>query len=100
MVNFLLIASIFLGIGVGFLLRSKKKLIALNERMTMVLIYAFLALLGISVGRNETVLKNIASFGWDAFLIAVAAIAGSIVVLGIVDFKFFRNKNNTHAKTQ
>ncbi len=92
MISILLMLSA--GILVGFLLIRKPKLHQLNNQLLNWAIYLLLFLLGISVGTNEEVIKNLGKIGYEAIAIAVASIAGSVLLSGLL-FKLIFRQNET-----
>lgn len=90
---FTFIATIFVGLLAGYLLRNIKAL----QRLAAPINYTILLLLffmGISIGGNPTILQNLSTLGLQAAVIALAGTAGSIV-LGAVVYKFaFSKKRN------
>jgi uncharacterized membrane protein len=70
--------SLLLGVGIGYLLKRKKAFLTLIDRLTPGIICALLLFLGISLGMNEKVMANISRLGFNALLISVGGIAGSI----------------------
>jgi uncharacterized membrane protein YbjE (DUF340 family) len=76
----LIIASLVAGVAVG-LIKNKfseagKKTI--SSSMTA-LVFVLILLMGIKTGINKDVISNLGTFGIQAVLIALAAIAGSII---------------------
>ena len=57
----------------------------------MVAIYLLLFFIGISVGGNEQIMKNLDKIGLNAFLLTLAAVMGSILVSYLFYVKFFKN---------
>lgn len=86
MITILLILT--LGILVGLVLANKRRIHLLNNHLLNMAIYLLLFLLGISVGTNQTVIENIGKIGLEAVAIAIASIAGSVLLCAIL-FKFF-----------
>lgn len=85
------------GIVVGYLLRSKKKLILASEKMTIWAIYLLLFLLGIAIGSDERIVQNLPTLGWEAFLLTIGGVAGSII-LARLTFRFFFNHKHEKVK--
>jgi uncharacterized membrane protein YbjE (DUF340 family) len=75
------------GMLAGFLLRKRKKLISVSEKLVMWAIYLLLFLLGVAIGVNDHILERFAEMGWLAFTITLGGIAGSIL-LGWLVFTF------------
>ncbi len=76
------------GIIVGFLVKSKKRLVKGNDKLTTWAIYALLFLMGIGIGANKTIMGSLHTLGLKALAISLGAIAGS-VLLGWVTYKLF-----------
>lgn len=66
------------GIAIGWCLRSRK--LPYLGRITNMLIWALLFLLGVEVGGDERIVKGIASLGVEAVVVAMAGVAGSAVL--------------------
>lgn len=81
-----------LGMLIGYLLRSKTHIFKKVDRWVSLTIYLLLFLLGVSVGKNDIVVKNIHHIGIQALIITLAAIAGSVILCGVVYFFFFRKR--------
>ncbi|NLF43750.1 MAG: lysine exporter LysO family protein [Bacteroidales bacterium] len=84
------------GILAGYLLRSKKKLILLSEKLVTWAIFLLLFLLGIAIGANPQIMNNLHSLGLKALLITIGAVAGSITLAWLTYRLFFKNKEASH----
>ena len=80
------------GILMGLLLIGKPKLHQVNNQLLNWAIYLLLFLLGISVGTNEEVVKNLGKIGYEAIAISVASISGSVLLTGLL-FKLLFKQN-------
>ncbi len=78
MVEILILMSA--GILIGFLLRCRQRIIFVIEKITGFSIYILLFLLGISVGTNDKVILNFGKIGFNAIVIALSSVAGSILL--------------------
>jgi len=67
----------FGGILCGYLVR-KKQVIHI-QRVTTLLIWALLFLLGLNIGSNQQIINSIGSLGLEALAIALAATLGSLI---------------------
>lgn len=76
------------GIIIGYFLRKYKKALTINDHLVNVAIYLLLLLLGIAVGSNDQILQNFEVIGFNALLVSVFSIAGSVLMAWIV-YKFF-----------
>ena len=76
------------GMLIGYLLRQKKALFAVLDRIVMAVIFLLLFVLGISVGLNETVVSSIHMIGVKAVVLTLGAVFGSILCCGLA-YRFF-----------
>ncbi len=76
-----LILLFVLGVGLGLLLRKRKPLAPLVEKLTQVVVCALMVVLGISVGGNPQVMQNLGSLGLQALALTVGAVTGSILMV-------------------
>ena len=74
---FTVIGIMFIGIGLGYLLR-RQSLPWINKAITA-LIWLLLFLLGIEVGQNERIIRSLPTLGVEAFVIAIVCVLGSCV---------------------
>jgi len=72
------------GILLGHVLRHRSRAIALADSLTMWTIYLLLFVLGLSVGVNRQILQHIGSLGFQAAVLAAAAIVGSVLASQLV----------------
>ena len=75
---FTVIGIMFIGIGLGYLLR-RQSLPWISKSITA-LIWLLLFLLGIEVGQNERIIRSLPTLGLEAFVIAIVCVLGSCVV--------------------
>lgn len=81
-----------LGSCLGFLIRKKSKLIAINDKLIMIAIFVLLFFMGISIGANRKIMSNLPVLGLKSLLIAISGVVGSIVVSYFVYKLFFTAK--------
>ena len=74
---FTVIGIMFIGIGLGYMLR-RKSLPWINKAITT-LIWLLLFLLGIEVGHNEQIIRSLPTLGVEAFVIAIVGVLGSCI---------------------
>lgn len=86
----IVIGIMFFGITVGLLLRNKppKPL----PKLINVVIYLLLFFLGISVGVNDMIIKNLHTLGVQALIITIGALTGSIAFSWLV-YRYFFSKS-------
>ncbi|QZT37579.1 lysine exporter LysO family protein [Halosquirtibacter xylanolyticus] len=85
----LLIFIMVAGIVLGYLLRNQRKIISVNNKLTTIIIYLLLFVLGYGVGADEKIISNLFGLGKDALLLTAGAVAGSIFFVRLVEKKFF-----------
>ena len=78
------------GIIIGWFLHKKEKILKISSELTNWAIYLLLFLLGLSVGTNEKILNNFDQIGYQAILITVFAVSGSVLVSWLTYVLFFR----------
>jgi len=79
------------GIGIGFLLRSRKNLQKWVGKLTDVVVCALLFLLGVSIGSSSDIIENLSSLGLQAFVLSFGAVAGSILAMLPINSLFFKD---------
>lgn len=67
------------GVLLGWLLREKKKLARLINRITSVLLGTLIFLLGVSAGNHPDVASNFPRLGLTAIVLALGALVGSVI---------------------
>lgn len=88
------------GIITGILIHRKDHLVKINDRLITIAIYVLLFLLGISVGLNKTIIKNIATLGLQALIITAGAVLGSVLISWVVYRVFFKEKQNLNLQDE
>lgn len=80
---FIVILFIFLGISVGYIIRTKiscNKQLSIGTwagRTTTWLIWTLLFMLGIEVGSNEQIIKSLPTLGVEALVVSICGTLGS-----------------------
>ena len=67
----------FLGVACGFLMRKGPT--RWSGKVTTVLIWVLLLLLGIEVGSDKELISSLPELGWEAAVIALASLLGSCI---------------------
>ena len=83
-----------LGGFVGFLIRKRAKLIAINDKLIMIAIFVLLFFMGISIGGNHKIMSNLPVLGLKSLIIAIGGVLGSAVVSYFIYKLFFKTKKN------
>lgn len=92
---FIVIGIMFGGIALGYLFRRKTILHTLGKPINYT-IYLLLFLLGISVGGNPEIIRNLPSLGGQALLLAFAGTLGSVLAAWGVYRFFFKKDADKH----
>lgn len=87
---FIVIGIMLTGIGIGFLLRNRK--LPNLSHLTMGLIWLLLFLLGLEVGHNDTLIRNLHALGLEALLLAAAGVLGSVIAARLLWVYLYRRK--------
>lgn len=77
------------GVLIGHFLRNGKRVEKI-EKSTSITIFVLLFVLGLSVGSNNVIIDNLGRFGWQAAVIAILGMGGSIIAARIVFQLFFK----------
>lgn len=77
------------GILCGFLLRKWKLKLKWVPDCITAAIWVLLFFLGIAVGNNKDILDNLDTIGWQALVISMGAILGSVTLAAVVYHVFF-----------
>lgn len=84
------------GIALGFLIRNRKRWVRLADRLTMWAIYLLLFLLGVAIGTNDVIVKNLPALGFKALLISLGGVLGSVLVAWLAYRLWFAPKKSDH----
>ncbi|MFO7979138.1 MAG: LysO family transporter [Bacteroidales bacterium] len=85
---------IIMGVGIlaGRLLRGKPVIVARVEKAIIWSIYLLLLLLGVAIGSSQQIMSGLSQLGLTALWITLAAVAGSIIMAGLL-WKFIFSKS-------
>ncbi|WP_421918522.1 LysO family transporter [Marinifilum sp.] len=89
MVTVLLLMT--MGIILGLFLGKFPKIIKGLDKMITYSIYLLLFLLGIGVGLNDTIIDNLHTIGWQALILTIGAVLGSLI-FAYITYQLFFNK--------
>lgn len=85
---FIVIGIMFLGIALGYFFRKKAKLQKLGKPISYT-IYMLLFFLGVSVGGNDEIIRNLPTLGGQALLLAFAGTLGSVLAAWGISYLFY-----------
>lgn len=94
---FTIISTMFIGIGVGYLMRNVQILQKI-EKSTSLTIFLLLFVLGVSIGSNRLIVDNLGKFGWQAAVLATSSITGSMLASFTVFHLFFKKGEKNERK--
>lgn len=89
----LLFSLLIVGVLTGYFLKNNEKIKVWVDKLVVITIYFLLFFIGIKVGNNPLIVKNLQKIGFHAFLIALAVVIGSIFTSAIV-YKFMFSLQN------
>jgi uncharacterized membrane protein YbjE (DUF340 family) len=84
------LAVMLAGICIGFAVTNIPRIIRINDQLVTWAIFLLLFLLGISVGLNETIIKNLDTIGLQAAVITFGAISGSVLCSWLIYHFWFK----------
>lgn len=78
------------GVLTGFILRKKSRLLHVADKASTIAVFALLLLLGMGIGSDEAVLRNLPRLGARAVVLSLAGVAGSAAFSALVSRYLFR----------
>lgn len=90
---FSIVFTMLAGMLIGHFLRDGKRLEKI-EKSTSVTIFV----LGLSVGSNSVITSNLGRFGWQAAVLAILGMSGSVIAARVVTRLFFRKGGEKNEK--
>lgn len=95
---FSIISTMFLGIGIGYVLRNWS-ILQKTEKTISLTIFLLLFILGVSIGSNSLIVNNLGKFGWQAIVLAVSGVLGSLIAARLVLQLFSGKEANNERKS-
>ena len=86
---FSIISTMFLGIGIGYVLRNWT-ILQKTEKTISLTIFLLLFILGVSIGSNSLIVNNLGKFGKQAIILAISGVLGSLIAARLVLQLFFK----------
>ena len=94
--------KIFLAVGIGFFIGFKgflkEKGIQMNTKLQTVWLMLLIFCMGVSIGRNGEIVKNLPALGGKAVLFSVMTILGSTLVVYILSTLFLEKVKKGEAE--
>jgi len=88
----LIILFLVVGTVAGFFLRKLRNFSKAADKLTTYIIYLLLFIMGLRVGSDKEIMDHIDTIGFQSLMIALFAMAGSVVLSKITYHYFFRNE--------
>lgn len=88
----LIIGLFVVGIVLGRLLTHKMKSVEWIDRLLLGIVVIFLFVLGLQAGANQEVIQKFDTLGWQALLISLCALLGSMVLVRLTIYPFLKEK--------
>lgn len=88
---FVFIGIMFVGMGLGYLLRKVNIFQSLNS-LILLTVCVLLFVMGLGVGVNKLIMNSLLTLGIQAFLLAFGATLGSVLAAWAVYHFFFKQK--------
>ena len=84
---FSIISTMFLGIGIGYVLRNWS-ILQKTEKTISLTIFLLLFILGVSIGSNSLIVNNLGKFGWQGSLIVIVFFCVGCIMGAFNKFEF------------
>lgn len=91
-----LLGALFAGALVGLALRGRQRATKAVDTATSATIFVLLFLLGLTLGSDDTVMQAFRQLGWQALVLSLGSVAGSVALSAIVYRHFFRTASASH----
>ncbi|HSM58994.1 MAG TPA: LysO family transporter [Candidatus Sulfomarinibacteraceae bacterium] len=85
-----LLVALVAGALIGLSLRGRQRAIKAIDTATGATIFVLLFLLGLSVGGNDTVMQALRQLGWQALVLSLGSVAGSVGLSVILYRRLFQ----------
>ncbi|MEA1975297.1 MAG: LysO family transporter [Bacillota bacterium] len=73
-----LVISLVIGITIGLFIKLNKKILNINSKIQIVILFSLLFFMGVSLGINPEILSNLKQIGIASFLFATFTVLLSI----------------------
>ena len=83
------------GMIIGFILKGRQKFAFVIEKTTGLSIYILLFLLGLSVGINDKVISGFGKIGFNAIVIGLSSVSGSVILSFILYRLLFSRRHRS-----
>lgn len=93
---FSLLSVMLAGVLIGYLLRNLS-IIRKTEKTISITVLLLLFIFGLTIGSNNNLIHHIGDFGWQAFVLAIAGLSGSLIASSLA-YKMFFKKGGKNEK--
>lgn len=90
----IVIGIFFIGVLLGTFGKRYYKLFTYSEILTSLSLYSLLLFLGLSIGRNSSIVNNMTNLGVQGLLFALASSLGSILLILPLYYLFPKRKKD------
>lgn len=89
---FIVLGIMFCGVAAGFLMRRHMWVKTGVTRLLIPVVYLLLFVMGVTVGANPNVMENLSTLGFEALVITIGALGGSLILARIVWKYIFKSR--------
>ena len=93
-----ILIALVLGAIIGYFVKLSPRGTKINGKLQQIGVIFLLFSMGVSIGADSDIIKNLPVIGLKAFLFAAATISCSIIVVYILSEKFLVNKSKAKSK--
>ena len=93
---FSLLSLMLAGVLIGYLLRNFS-FIKMTEKTISITVLILLFIFGLTIGSNSNLIHHIGDFGWQALILAIAGLSGSLIASSVA-YKMFFKKGDKNEK--
>lgn len=93
-----ILIALVLGAIIGYFVKLSPRGTKINGKLQQIGVIFLLFSMGVSIGADSDIIKNLPVIGLKAFLFAAATIGCSIIVVYILSEKFLVNKSEAKSK--
>lgn len=90
-----ILIALILGAIVGYFIKLSDKGTKINGKFQQIGVIFLLFSMGVSIGADKDIIRNLPVIGLKSFLFAAGTIVGSIIIVYILSEKFLVKKKST-----
>jgi len=81
---------LFLGGIIGFIFRHNAPFLAFALKASSITIFIMIFFMGLSIGFNRSIVASLSSLGWQALVLSIGSILGSLLFSSLVYILIFK----------